>query len=60
MKDNFQMMKLKDEIQSTVEHYKEKVGELQLNSARYLKAKSILSSILISSGIDIQSIRDLK
>ena len=60
LKDNFQMIKLKDEIKHTVENYRGKTEELEFNHLRYLKIKSILENVLKNSCIDIKSVRDLK
>ena len=53
-------MKLKDEINTTVQTFREKVNELQINYSRCLKIKVILDNILKNAGIHIQSINDLK
>lgn len=54
------MMKLKDEIKETVERYSEKVNNLEFNYSRYLNIKAILGRVLKNSGIEIQSISNLK
>lgn len=60
MKDNFEMMKLKDEIKQTVDQYKDKVAQVELNYSRYLKIKGILGAVLKNSGINIHTLADLK
>ena len=60
LKDNFEMMKLKDEIKDTVDYFREKTSQLELNHSRYLKVKGILGNVLANSGINIQSLGDLK
>jgi hypothetical protein len=54
------MMKLKDEIKQTVEVYREKVAHIELNYSRYLKIKAILGGVLKNSGINIQTLSDLR
>lgn len=54
------MMKLKDEIKQTVDQYKDKVAQVELNYSRYLKIKGILGGVLKNSGISIHSLADLK
>lgn len=54
------MMKLKDEIKETVDVYRDRVSQIELNYSRYLKIKGILGSVLKNSGINIQSLTDLK
>lgn len=60
LKDNFEMMRLKDEIKNTVETYRERAQQIELNYSRYLKIKGILGTVLKNSGISIQTISDLK
>jgi hypothetical protein len=54
------MMRLKDEIKNTVETYRERVQQIELNYSRYLKIKGILGTVLKNSGISIQTLSDLK
>jgi hypothetical protein len=60
LKDNLAMIKLKNEIKDTVDNFKDRVAQLELNHSRYLKIKGILGSILTNSGISIQNLQDLK
>lgn len=60
LKDNFEMMRLKDEIKNTVETYRERLQQVELNYSRYLKIKGILGTVLKNSGISIQTLADLK
>lgn len=54
------MMKLKDQIKDTVDLYRERVAQVELNYSRYLKIKGILGTVLKNSGINIQTLSDLK
>jgi hypothetical protein len=59
LKDNIEMVRLKDELKDKVTDFSNKVQDLELIYTRLLKTRSVLGNILTSSGIMIRTLGDL-